>query len=71
MQGAVNYGSQPEKDTQPAVVAQWHSVRDKILWSAYFGRASTKEERDALLQKEKDRYRIAVRDADFFDGPAA
>jgi hypothetical protein len=70
MQGAINYSSQPEKDTDPGVVAQWHSTRDRILWSAYFGMAHTKEEREALLQKEKDKYKIEVKDADFFNGPA-
>jgi hypothetical protein len=68
LQGVMNYPSEPEKDMPPEAVAQWHGARDKILWNAYFSQAPTKEENQALLKKEQDRYAIHVQDPDFFNG---
>jgi hypothetical protein len=71
LQGVMNYPGQPEKDLPPGPVAAWHSARDKILWNAYFGQAPTKEEREALLAQEREKYKIEVRDPDFFNGAAS
>lgn len=68
LQGVMNYPSEPEKDLPPEAVAQWHSARDRILWNAYFSQAPTKEENQELLKQEQNKYKIQVRDADFFNG---
>jgi hypothetical protein len=39
-----------------------------ILCHAYFSQGATKEENDALLAKEKAKYKITVKDPDFFAG---
>ena len=68
LQGVMNYPGEPEKDLPPGPVAAWHDARDKILWNAYFGQASTKDERATLLGQEREKYKIEVRDPNFFNG---
>jgi hypothetical protein len=49
---------------------QWINARQRILWNAYFGQASTAEERQALLKQKREQYKIQVQDPDFFkSGP--
>lgn len=61
-----NYAGDP--NIPPEIEAQWQNARQHILWDAYFGQAKTKDERDALLKREREKYKIAVKDPDFFNG---
>ena len=63
-----NYAHAPESALPQALQAQWHSAREQILWKAYFNHPTTKEEREALLQQEREKYKIHVQDPDFFSG---
>jgi hypothetical protein len=50
----------------PQPMAEWREARGHILWNAYFSRAATDEEKQTLMNQEKDKYKIQVRDPDFF-----
>jgi len=60
------YSSEPEKDIPPAIVAEWHSTRDKILWNAYFGQASSPDAKKTLHDQVNAKYHIDVLDSNFF-----
>ena len=63
-QNFTNYANDP--NVPPAVQVQITNTIQRILWNAYFGRTQTKEERAALLKKEREKYALQVKDADFF-----
>ncbi|HKS80550.1 MAG TPA: hypothetical protein VJR23_03515 [Candidatus Acidoferrales bacterium] len=62
-----NYEGDP--NIPPELEAQWQNARQHILWDAYFAQAKTKEERDALMMREREKFKITVKDPDFFNGP--
>jgi Protein of unknown function (DUF3617) len=66
LQRVQNYANDP--NIPPEVMAQWLDDQQHILYKAYFSQGATKEENDALLAKEKAKYRITVKDPDFFAG---
>jgi hypothetical protein len=66
LQRVQNYAGDP--NIPPEVRAQWEDDQQHILWHAYFAQGATKEENDALLKKEQEKYKITVKDADFFNG---
>jgi hypothetical protein len=39
---------------------------ERILWNAYFSQAKTEAEKQALLRKEEEKYKVTVVDPDFF-----
>lgn len=39
---------------------------ERILWNAYFSQAHTEAEKQALLKKEEEKYKVTVVDPDFF-----
>ena len=39
---------------------------EKILWKVYFSQARTEAEKQALLRKEEEKYKVTVVDPDFF-----
>jgi hypothetical protein len=41
---------------------------EKLLWNAYFSQAKTQAEKEALLQRVQEKYKLTVIDPDFFDG---
>jgi hypothetical protein len=64
LQHVQNYQGDP--NVPPEVWARWVDDQHHILWNAYFSQASTKEEKQALMNREKEKYKIAVQDRDFF-----
>jgi hypothetical protein len=42
------------------------TARERIHWDAYFSQAKTEEEKQALLRKVQEKYKITVIDPDFF-----
>jgi len=66
IQGVQNYAGDP--NVPPEVWAHWVDDQQHILWNAYFSQPSTKEEKQALMKREQDRYQITVKDPDFFNG---
>ena len=66
LQRVQNYANDP--NIPPEVMAQWLDDQQHILYKAYFSQGATKEENDALLAKEKAKYKITVKDPDFFGG---
>jgi hypothetical protein len=69
LQHAQNYAGDP--NIPPEVWAQWIDDEQHILYNAYFSQGATKQENDALLAKEKAKYKITVKDPDFFGGATA
>ena len=47
-----------------------HDVRDRIMWKAYFNQPASEAERQQLMRRELERYKITVLDPDFFVGSA-
>jgi Protein of unknown function (DUF3617) len=68
LQHAQNYAGDP--NIPPEVMAQWTDEQQHILYNAYFSQGATKADNDALLAKEKAKYKITVKDPDFFAGAA-
>jgi Protein of unknown function (DUF3617) len=68
LQRAQNYAGDP--NIPPEVMAQWTDDQQHILYKAYFSQGATKAENDALLAKEQAKYKIIVKDPDFFGGVA-
>ena len=66
LQHVQNYGGDP--NIPPEVWAQWIDDQQHILYNAYFSQGAAKEENDALLAKEKAKYKITVKEPDFFAG---
>jgi hypothetical protein len=63
-----NYPTDP--NIPPELMAAWEDARVHILWKAYFSQGATKEDNDALLKREREKYKIQVRDSDFFSSVA-
>jgi len=63
-QGHQNYAGDP--NIPPELMAQWVDAHDHILWNAYFSRAASKEDKQALLKQEQDKYKLTIVDAGFF-----
>ncbi len=63
-----NYAGDP--NIPPEVWANWINDQQHILWNAYFSQGPAKSDDDARLQKEKEKYKITVKDPDFFAGGA-
>jgi hypothetical protein len=53
---------------QEQMVSEAFDAREKILWNAYFSQAKTEAEKQALLQKVQEKYKLTVTDPDFFNG---
>jgi Protein of unknown function (DUF3617) len=68
LQHVQNYAGDP--NIPPEVMAQWTDEQQHILYNAYFSQGATKADNDALLAKEKAKYKITVKDPDFFAGAA-
>jgi hypothetical protein len=68
LQRVQNYAGDP--NIPPEVMAQWIDDQQHILYKAYFSQGATKAENDALLAKEQAKYKITVKDPDFFAGAA-
>ena len=66
LQHVQNYAGDP--NIPPEVWAQWIDDQQHILYNAYFSQGATKAENDALLAKEKAKYKITVKEPDFFAG---
>jgi hypothetical protein len=64
LQHVQNYAGDP--NIPPEVWACWVDDQQHILYHAYFSQGATKEENDALLKKEQAKYKITVKDPDFF-----
>lgn len=64
LQVVQNYAGDP--NIPPAVWATWVNDQQHILWQAYFDQPPTPEGKQALMSQEKEKYRITVKDADFF-----
>jgi Protein of unknown function (DUF3617) len=64
LQHVQNYAGDP--NIPPEVWARWVDDQQHILYHAYFSQGATKEENDALLKKEQAKYKITVKDPDFF-----
>jgi hypothetical protein len=45
-------------------------ARQRILWEAYFSRAKTEAEKQALFQRVEQKYKVTIVDPDFFKDPA-
>ncbi len=61
-----NYAGDP--NIPPEVWANWINDQQHILWNAYFSQGPAKGDDDARLLKEKEKYKITVKDPDFFAG---
>jgi hypothetical protein len=68
LQHVQNYAGDP--NIPPEVWATWIDDQHHILYNAYFSQGATQVENDALLAKEKAKYKITVKDPDFFAGAA-
>ena len=68
LQHVQNYAGDP--NIPPEIWALWIDDQNHILYKAYFSQGATKAENDALLAKEKAKYKITVKDPDFFAGAA-
>lgn len=66
LQHVQNYAGDP--NIPPEVWARWVDDQQHVLYHAYFSQGATKEENAALLEKEKAKYKITVKDLDFFGG---
>lgn len=66
IQGVQNYAGDP--NIPPEVWARWVDDQQHILWKAYFNQPSTDEEKQALMKREQEKYKITVQDPDFFNG---
>jgi len=44
------------------------AARERILWDAYFSQASTPAEKQALMKKVREKYKMTVVDPDFYAG---
>jgi hypothetical protein len=73
-EGDFEYNMDPEtSENESTTNAEHHAALstqpiEKILWNAYFSRAKTDGERQALLHRAQEKYKITVIDPDFFDG---
>jgi Protein of unknown function (DUF3617) len=65
LQHVQNYAGDP--NIPPEVWAHWVDDQQHILYHAYFSQGATKEENDALLKKEQAKYKMTVKDPDFFN----
>jgi hypothetical protein len=68
LQHVQNYAGDP--NIPPEIWAIWIDDQQRILYKAYFSQGATQAENDALLAKEKAKYKITVKDPDFFAGAA-
>ena len=66
LQHVQNYAGDP--NIPPEIWALWIDDQQHILYKAYFSQGASKAENDALLRKEKAKYKITVKDPDFFAG---
>ena len=64
-----NYAGDP--NIRPDIWAIWIDDQNRILYKAYFSQGATQAENDTLLAKEKAKYKITVKDPDFFAGATA
>ncbi len=64
LQHVQNYAGDP--NIPPEIWALWLDDQNHILYKAYFSQGATKADNDALLAKEKAKYKIIVKDPDFF-----
>jgi hypothetical protein len=68
LQRVQNYANDPNIPSE--VWAQWVDDQQHILYKAYFSQGATQAENDALLAREKAKYKITAKDPDFFAGAA-
>jgi len=54
----------------PEVMAGWVDDQQHLLYKAYFSQGATQAENDAHLARENAKYKITVKDPDFFAGAA-
>jgi hypothetical protein len=72
--GGFEYNMDPETpDNYSTTTMEHHAALgtqpvEKLLWNAYFSQAKTEGEKQALLRKVRENYKITVIDPDFFDG---
>ncbi len=57
-----------DRNIPPEVSARMVDDQQHILYNAYFSQGATKADNDALLAKEQAKYKITVKDPDFFAG---
>jgi hypothetical protein len=69
IQSVQNHAGDP--NIPPEVWAHWVNFQQLILWNAYFSQPPTKEKKQALMNREQDKYKITVKDPDFFNGVTA
>jgi|GEM_PF-3428178 hypothetical protein len=51
-------------------MAGWVDDQQHLLYKAYFSQGATQAENDAHLARENAKYKITVKDPDFFAGAA-
>lgn len=66
LQHVQNYAGDP--NIPPEVMAHWIDDQQHILYNAYLSQGATQADKDALLAKAKAKYKITVKDPDFFAG---
>jgi Protein of unknown function (DUF3617) len=65
IQGVQNYAGDP--NIPPEVWAHWVDDQQHILYyNAYFAQVASQTDKQALLAREKDKYKVTVKDAEFF-----
>jgi hypothetical protein len=64
-----NYPGDP--NIPPALLAQIDDARGHIMYDAFLSQATTDADRQTLLKKIDEKYRITVVDPDFFNGQTA
>jgi len=68
LQRVRNYAGRP--NIPPEVMAGWVDDQQHLLYKAYFSQGATQAENDAHLARENAKYKITVKDPDFFAGAA-
>lgn len=64
IQGVQNYAGDP--NIPPEVWAHWVDDQQHILYNAYFAQVASQADKQTLLAREKEKYKITVKDAEFF-----
>jgi hypothetical protein len=52
--------------SNPAENQKLEEARERILWNAYFSSAKTDAEKNEMLQKVQEKYKVTIIDPDFF-----
>jgi hypothetical protein len=72
--GTLEYNMDPEAPDNYSTTTMEHRAAldsqpvERLLWNAYFSQAQTEAEKQALLRKVQEKYKITVIDPDFFEG---